>query len=41
LRRGLKLGEFVVLYVFTGALHDNDEESWVTFDPDGRKFYRE
>jgi hypothetical protein len=41
LQRGLKPGEFVVLYVRTGALHDNDEDSWVTFDPDGRKFYRE
>jgi hypothetical protein len=41
LRRGLKEDEFVVLYVFTGALSDNDEDAWVTYDAEGRKFYRE
>jgi hypothetical protein len=40
-RSGLKPGEFVVLYVFTGALQDNDEACWVVTDADGKTFYRE
>jgi hypothetical protein len=37
LRRGLKLGEFFVGYVHTGALYDNDDAYWDAVDASDRE----